>query len=110
MTKILMVATLVSLAFIFLSTGCSKYAHYKNVFGDYSLSDAQAQYEELFQMKPSEYNQFLSFKDGWWMVDVKKMRAMGIDVPTLCQRYCRTEHIKVPFPILVDFDFLKESV
>ena len=107
MRKVLLRVTLFSLAMLFLSTGCSKRMCYVNVFGDYSLSDARAQYEELFQMKPSEYNQFLSFKDGWWLVDVKKMRAMGIDIPTLCERYCRMENIKVPFPIMVDYDLLR---
>lgn len=109
MRKVLAGVVLFSLVMVFVSAGCSRQAHYGNVFGDYSLSDAEAQYGELFQMKPSDYNQFLSFKDGWWMVDVKKMRAMGIDVPTLCERYCRMENIKVPFPLLVDYDLLREN-
>ena len=89
--------------------GCSSRVRYSNVFGEYTHSDAEAQYAELFQMEPSAYNQFLSFKDGWWIADVKKMRAMGIDVRSLCERYCRMENIKVPFPVLVDYDLVREN-
>ena len=107
MRSFLVGGTLFSVAILFLFAGCGKRVCYENVFGSYSLSDAHAQYEELFQMKPEKYNQFLTFKDGWWLVDVKKMRAMGIDVPSLCERYCRMENIKVPFPIMVDYDLLR---
>jgi hypothetical protein len=109
MTKIFMVSILVSMGCGLLSAGCAKRVSYVNVFGEYTLSDADSQYEELFQMKPAEYKKFLCFKDGWWMADVKKMREMGVDVVSLCQRYCRMTDIKVPFPLLVDYDLLRES-
>jgi hypothetical protein len=103
------VVTAALMAMLVLSAGCAKRTYYVNAFGEYSLSDADAQYQELFQMKPCQYRQFLSFKDGWWRVDVVKMKEMGITVPDLCQRYCRTTNIKVPFPVLVDYSLLRDS-
>jgi hypothetical protein len=86
--------------------GCTKPMFYDNVFGQYTLSDAHKQYAELFQMEPSEYERFLTFENGWWKADVKKMRQMGISVTDLCERYCRTESISVPFPALIDYELL----
>ena len=110
MKRILFAATAVTvMGMLFLSVGCSKRVYYSNTFGDYTLSEANAQYAELFQMKPCEYRQFLTFKDGWWRVDVIKMREMGITVPELCERYCRTANIKVPFPVLIDYRLLHDN-
>jgi len=110
MRRILFAVTVVALmGMLLLSVGCAKRVYYSNAFGDYTLSEADAQYAELFQMKPSEYRQFLTFKDGWWRVDVVKMREMGITVPDLCERYCRTANIKVPFPVLIDYSLLAAS-
>jgi hypothetical protein len=109
MTKILMISLLLCMGCGLLSAGCAKRVYYTNVFGEYTLSDADSQYEELFQMKPAEYKKFLCFKDGWCMADVNKMREMGVEVATLCERYCRMTDIKVPFPWLVDYDLLRES-
>lgn len=111
MTKgFFLVATAVLMGTLLLSAGCAKRVYHVNAFGQYSLSDADAQYQELFQMKPSEYRQFLSFKDGWWRIDVIKMKAMGITVPALCERYCRNTNIKVPFPVLIDYNLVRGSV
>ena len=110
MTRILLVViTAALLGTLLLSVGCAKRIYYANAFGHYSLSDADAQYQELFQMKPCQYRQFLSFKNGWWLVDVIKMKEMGITVPELCERYCRTTNIKVPFPVLIDYRLLRDS-
>jgi len=110
MTRIFFLVTAaVLMGTLLLSVGCAKRTYYANAFGQYSLSDADAQYQELFQMKPCQYRQFLSFKDGWWRVDVVKMKEMGITVPDLCERYCRTTNIKVPFPVLIDYSLLRDS-
>ncbi len=92
------------------SMGCAKRVYYANAFGEYSVSDADRQYSELFQMKPCQYREFLTFKDGWWMADVVKMKEMGITVPELCERYCRMTNIKVPFPVLIDYRILRDKV
>ncbi|MBW2107126.1 MAG: hypothetical protein JRI36_00455 [Deltaproteobacteria bacterium] len=92
-----------------LSLGCAKRQYYANTFGRYTLFDADVQYEALFQMKPYKYRQFLTFKDGWWRVDVVKMRKMGVSVPELCERYCRSTDIKVPFPVLIDYRLIRDN-
>jgi hypothetical protein len=86
--------------------GCTTPMFYDNMFGQYTLSDAHKQYAELFQMEPSQCERFLTFKNGWCKADVRKMRKMGISVTDLCERYCRTKSIKVPFPLLIDYDLL----
>lgn len=69
----------------------------------------QKSYAELFQVKQSQCKEFRTCEAGWWKTDVKKIREMGINVTDLCERYCRVTHIKVPFPLLVDYDLLCRS-
>ena len=109
MTRVFFAVSAVALLGMLLLVGCAKRACYSNAFGEYTLSEADAQYAELFQMKPSQYRQFLTFQDGWWKVDVMKMQEMGITVPDLCERYCRTVNIKVPFPVLIDYSLLRDN-
>ncbi len=89
--------------------GCAERLFQSNVFGQYTLSQAHEQYAELFQMQPNRYEKFLTFENGWWKADVRKMREMGIDVGKLCRKYCRTANIRVPFPLFVDYELLRGS-
>jgi hypothetical protein len=86
--------------------GCAKRTLYSNEFGPYTLHEAHRQYAELFQMDPSQYQVFLTFENGWWKADVRQMQAMGVNITELCERYCRAPNIKVPFPLLIDYDLL----
>ena len=68
--------------------------------------EAHKQYAELFQMDRSQYQVFLTFENGWWKADVRQMKEMGVNITELCERYCRGSSIKVPFPLLIDYDLL----
>lgn len=110
MSRMLLGAMVVLMtAAVFLSVGCANRMYYTNTFGRYTLSDADLQYETLFQMKPYQFKRFLTFRDGWWRVDVVKMKEMGISVPELCERYCRLTDIKVPFPVLIDYRLIHDN-
>jgi hypothetical protein len=110
MTKVLLMVftllTILTTGTMLLCAGCAKRVYYSNVFGRYSLAQAYEQYAELFQIKQGQCLNLLTFKDGWWKADVRKIKEMGINITDLHQRYCRTTHIKVPFPMLVDYDLL----
>jgi len=88
------------------AVGCAKRPMYANEFGPYTLHEAQKQYADLFQMEPGQYQAFLSFENGWWKADVRQMEALGVNVAELCERYCRAPNIKVPFPLLIDYQLL----
>ena len=100
---VLMMATML------VTVGCGKRVYYSNVLGQYTIAQAYEQYAELFQVKQSQCKEFRTCEAGWWKTDVKKIREMGINVTDLCERYCRVTHIKVPFPLLVDYDLLCRS-
>lgn len=91
------------------AVGCAKRCYYSNAFGQYTVSQAHKQYAELFQMEPREYEQFLTFENGWWKADVKKIRQMGVNIADVCERYCRSEDIKVPFPLLINYELVHGS-
>ena len=107
MTRISCVACAIMVMSAMLgAVGCAKRTFYSNVFGQYTLSQAHKQYARLFQMEPRVHEKFLTFENGWWKADVRKMRQMGIEVVDLYQRYCRTASIRVPFPVLIDYELL----
>jgi hypothetical protein len=96
----------VAIGNMIVTVGCAKRAFYVNGFGLYTLDEAHKQYAELFQMDRSQYQVFLTFENGWWKADVRQMKEMGVNITELCERYCRGSSIKVPFPLLIDYDLL----
>jgi hypothetical protein len=89
-----------------VTAGCAKRTFCANRFGPYTIDEAHEQYAELFQMDRSQYQLFLTFENGWWKADVRRMKEMGVNITQLCERYCRTPNIQVPFPLLIDYKLL----
>jgi hypothetical protein len=102
----LVVLFLVVIGNMIAAAGCAKRTLYSNQFGPYTLRQAQKQYAELFQMDPIRYQAFLTFENGWWKADVRRMKEMGVNITELCERYCRAPNITVPFPMLIDYTLL----